>query len=202
MISNIENGQHVTGDGMNENYSGTTREMGIKLWKKRERDVLYSLVNCCVLHQDYESAVKCLNMLKEVELPENMSSLFTAFGRVYLQLGNLSLADNCFSEASKHRQDNAEEQLEAVLDSAFLAVGQGQFQTALEIFLNAEKMVSNLEQAEGQAKMINNNIAVCLLYVGRLKEGLERLEKDITQDPSNIQVNIDKTLIIFLSVLM
>ena len=45
-------------------------------------------------------------------------------------------------------------------------------------------------------------IAVCLLYVGRLKEGLERLEKDITQDPSNIQVNIDKTLIIFLSILM
>ena len=75
MIANIENGQHVTGDGMNENYSDTTREMGIKLWKKRERDVLYSLVNCCVLHQDYESAVKCLNMLKEVELPENMSSL-------------------------------------------------------------------------------------------------------------------------------
>ena len=168
MINNIENGLHVTGDALNETYSDATREMGINLWKKRERNVLYSLVNCCVLHQDYESAVKCLNMLKEVELPENMSSLYTAFGRVYLQLGNLSLADNCFSEAAKFRQDNPAEHLEAVLDSAFLAVGQGQFQTALEIFMNAEKIVSNLEKSEGQAKMINNNIAVCLLNVQRL----------------------------------
>ena len=40
--------------------------------------------------------------------------------------------------------------------------------------------------------MINNNIAVCLLYVGRLKEGLARLETDITQDPANIQVRSEE----------
>ena len=57
-----------------------------------------------------------------------MSSLYAAYGRVYLQLGNLSLADNCFSQAAKTRDSSAAGQLEAVLDSAFLAVGQGHFQ--------------------------------------------------------------------------
>ena len=37
-------------------------------------------------------------------------------------------------------------------------------------------------------KVIRNNIAVCLLYLGRLKEGLQLLENSITADPTNIQV--------------
>ena len=76
-----------------------------------------------------------------------------------------------------------------MLDSAFLAVGQGQFQLALERFTAGEQLVSAAgSAADSLAKMISNNIAVCLLYVGRLKEGLERLERDVTQDPANIQV--------------
>ena len=40
------------------------------------------------------------------------------------------------------------------------------------------------------SKIISNNIAVCLLYAGRLKEGLQVLETSITADTTNIQVNI------------
>ena len=39
-----------------------------------------------------------------------------------------------------------------------------------------------------QAAAVTNNIAVCLLYVGRLKEGLQMLEGNITADPANMQV--------------
>jgi hypothetical protein len=38
------------------------------------------------------------------------------------------------------------------------------------------------------SKVISNNIAVCLLYAGRLKDGLQVLETSITADTNNIQV--------------
>ena len=60
---------------------------------------------------------------------------------------------------------------------------------ALERFLAGEQLVSSSGDVS-LAKMISNNIAVCLLYVGRLKDGLQRLERDVTQDPSNIQVQL------------
>jgi len=189
IISNLEKGLNADGEVMLADDAKERRRIGLEMWKERERQVLYSLVNCSVLHQDYESAVKCLEMLKGIELPENMSSLYAAYGRVYLQLGNLSLADNCFSQAAKTRDSSAAGQLEAVLDSAFLAVGQGHFQVALERFLAGEQLVSSSGDVS-LAKMISNNIAVCLLYVGRLKDGLQRLERDVTQDPSNIQGNM------------
>lgn len=194
MLGNLEKGLNADGEIMLEEKSEERRAVGIEMWKQRERQVLYSLVNCCVLHQDFESAVKCLDMLREVEIRENLASLHAAYGRVYLQLGNLGLADSSFSAAAEAR-DPADTggQLDQLLDSAFLAVGQGQFQVALERFLGAEQLVGSMsEGAERQqrAKMISNNVAVCLLYVGSLKEGLERLQQEVTRDPSNIQGNM------------
>ena len=129
MLENLEKGLNADGGVMLEDKSEERRDIGIEMWKQRERQVLHSLVNCCVLHQDFESAVKCLDMLKEVETRENLASLHAAYGRVYLQLGNLGLADSSFSLAAKARDPgDSGGQLEQLLDSAFLAVGQGQFQ--------------------------------------------------------------------------
>ena len=214
MLGNLEKGLNADGQVMLEDKSEERRAIGIEMWKQRERQVLYSLVNCCVLHQDFESAVKCLDMLREVETSENMASLHAAYGRVYLQLGSLSLADSSFTAASEARDPaNTAGQLEQLLDSAFLAVGQGQFQVefgfscgccglsnsvktqvALERFLGAEQLVGSVsegEERQQRAKMISNNVAVCLLYVGSLKEGLERLQQEVTRDPTNIQVYKD-----------
>ena len=134
-----------------------------------------------------------MDLLREVETPENLASLHAAYGRVHLQLGSLQLADSCFSAAAQLRDPAAAGAArDQLLDSAFLAVGQGQFQEALERFLMAETQLqaSGPPAAGGaESKMISNNIAVCLLYVGRLKEGLERLEQDVTRDPASIQVS-------------
>ena len=61
----------------------------------------------------------------------------------------------------------------------------------MERFLGAEQLVGSMsegEERQQRVKMISNNVAVCLLYVGRLKEGLERLQQEVTRDPTNIQV--------------
>eukprot|EP00092_Neocalanus_flemingeri_P034874 GFUD01037949.1.p1 GENE.GFUD01037949.1~~GFUD01037949.1.p1 ORF type:complete len:922 (+),score=262.07 GFUD01037949.1:67-2832(+) len=186
MIDNLEKGLQPDGEVDLELGDGprTDRSSAISCWKARERQVLYSLINCSIIHHDYESAVKCLDMLQEKELEENVPSLYAAYGRLYLQLGNLMLADQFFNKAALARDNSPASQVEGMVDSAFLAIGQGQFQAALERFQAAEPLASGK-----QAKAISNNIAVCLLYVGKLKEGLARLETSITQDPTNIQAN-------------
>jgi len=183
MIENLEKGLQADGD-VDLHSDESEGSCGIVLWKSRERQILYSLVNCCIFHQDYESAVKCLDMLKEVEIKENIPSLYAAYGRLYLLLGNLMLADKCFNQAALERDSSSSSQAEGLIDAAFLAIGQGLFQTALERFQSAESLVSGALR-----KSISNNIAVCLLYVGKLKEGLEKLESCITQDYKNIQAN-------------
>ena len=185
MIDNLEKGLLPDGDVDLESSDGTKsdKSSAIACWRARERQVLYSLINCSIYHHDYESAVKCLDMLQEKELEENVPSLYAAYGRLYLQLGNLVLADQFFNKAALARDNSQVSQVEGLVDSAFLAIGQGQFQAALERFQAAETLASGK-----QAKAIGNNIAVCLLYVGKLKEGLSRLETSITQDPTNIQV--------------
>ena len=75
--------------------------------------VLYSLVNVSIRHQDYESAVKCLELLQHVELPALLASLHAAQGRLYLQLGNLALADQAFSQAARARDDSIDSQVKA-----------------------------------------------------------------------------------------
>ena len=73
----------------------------MECWKERERQILTSLVNCSVAHQDYESAVKCLDMLREVieasKREELLASLHSAYGRLYLQLGSLAKAESHFT---------------------------------------------------------------------------------------------------------
>jgi hypothetical protein len=71
-----------------------SQEAGRAVWREREVMVLHSLVNCAVMHQDFESAVMCLDMLTEVVEPEAEGPLHSAYGRLYLQLGSLPLADN------------------------------------------------------------------------------------------------------------
>merc|ERR1719427_37088 len=176
MLKNLEAGRAADGS--------EGGEAGAQCWWARERQVLYSLVNVSIRHQDYESAVKCLELLQHVELPALLASLHAAQGRLYLQLGNLALADQAFSQAARARDDSIDSQVDGLLDSAFLSIAQAQFQTALERFTAAEALLPGGGKV---AKQVNNNIAVCLLYVGRLKEGLGRLEQDITQDPTNLQ---------------
>ena len=99
---------------------------------------------------------------KHIEL---LASLHSAYGRLYLQLGSLAKAESHFTMAAKTRAQSVEDQVENFVDSAFLAIGQGQFQPALERFLAAEAMVEDRQSK--QAMAISNNISVCLLYVGR-----------------------------------
>ena len=56
MISNLEAGLAPDGEVILAGAEEKQR-LGLEIWRERERQILRSLVNCCLLHQDYEAAV-------------------------------------------------------------------------------------------------------------------------------------------------
>ena len=51
MLSNLDQGLDADGAVILGSDAEERREAGLRLWRERERQLLYSLVNCCVLHQ-------------------------------------------------------------------------------------------------------------------------------------------------------
>lgn len=124
ILKNLEKGMTADGNVWLD-VDEEEKKRAEECWAERERQVLYSLINNSILSADYDSAIKCLDLLLPVEKVERKGALHAAYGRLYLQLGNISKADECFVEASKLRDNsNPQDQLEGYLDSAFLAIGK------------------------------------------------------------------------------
>jgi len=85
MIWNLKSGLAVDGSVILDSEKNNDTQEALECWSEHERQVLYALVNCCLTGKDYESAVKCLDILKKVEKEEREASLFSAYGRLYLQ---------------------------------------------------------------------------------------------------------------------
>ena len=51
MLSNLDQGLDADGAVILGSDAEERRRVGLRVWRDRERQLLYSLVNCCVLHQ-------------------------------------------------------------------------------------------------------------------------------------------------------
>ena len=51
MLSNLDQGLDADGAVILGSDAEERRAVGLRVWRERERQLLYSLVNCCVLHQ-------------------------------------------------------------------------------------------------------------------------------------------------------
>ena len=51
MLSNLDQGLDADGAVILGSDAEERRAVGLRGWRDRERQLLYSLVNCCVLHQ-------------------------------------------------------------------------------------------------------------------------------------------------------
>jgi len=170
----------------------------IALWRSRERRLLFALANCAILQKDYDLAVDSLEMLFQgAESNDQRASIMSALGRVYLQLGDVDKAQRTLAKAYKLRngvgkkEEDAGEKCDNYMDMAFLSMANGNYANAL----------SSLQQAleaSPDNPLVVNNIAVCYLYLGKLKEGLAFLESHVTSDPSSM---LQETLILNLCTL-
>ena len=134
--------------------------------------MLFSLANCAIGQKDFDLAVNTLEEILEKETEvENKPRILSATGRVFLQLGDVESAQTRFSSAYKLRTGSVvgdlppDQQADNLLDVASLAMANGDFAGALTNLQRAH-------EASPDRACVVNNIAVCYLYLGKLKEGL------------------------------
>ena len=66
--------------------------------------------------------------------------------------------------------------MDGLLDSAMLSIAAGDFASALATLQRADKEATAASDSEGPNVVVINNVSVCMLYLGRLKEAISFLE--------------------------
>lgn len=125
---------------------------------------------------------------------ETMRSLYSSWGRIYLQCGDVFGAERKFSEARRIRVANTtESESRDFIDKGLIAVAQNDFKEAYAFFQRAQAI-------DTTNPLVLNNMGVCLLYLGKhVKEAISIFEQAI--NCTNQQQNLSESLILNLCTL-
>lgn len=146
---------------------------GSELWKERKIRVLYALANCGIQQKDFELASTILNQIYDFEsTKESKAKIRSIQGRLFLQLGDLFTAMRFFDEAADLRAN--ENALDTLIDKSCLSIASNNYLEAYDLLKKA---------SDKNDPIVINNMSVCLLYLGRLKEALNLLESNLTENP-------------------
>ncbi|XP_057374768.1 trafficking protein particle complex subunit 12-like [Daphnia carinata] len=160
-------------DKMNE----VERREAANMWSDRETAVLQSLITCSLMKKDFHNVVRLFH--KQLHRPGHKPNptLYSALGRVYLQIGDIPLAQQAFNCAVDLRDINKPgDAIASLTDAGLVAIAQNAFSEALGYFQQALAL-------QPDNPVLVNNTAVCLLYVGRMRDGMLLLEENLGTKP-------------------
>ncbi|XP_071327201.1 trafficking protein particle complex subunit 12 isoform X2 [Trachinotus anak] len=155
------------------------RRASLKLWQSRLSRVMYSMANCLLLMKDYVLAVDTYHSIIQYE-PQQRVQLLSGIGRIFLQIGDVKMAERYFQDVEKACQMKGSQSSHTtcmLMNRAFVYLSQNNYAEAHASFTEVLKI-------DPKNPVANNNSAVCLLYLGRLKESLGQLEGLVQQDPA------------------
>ncbi|XP_060043016.1 trafficking protein particle complex subunit 12 [Erinaceus europaeus] len=175
ILTNLEQG--LAEDGSMSTITQENRQASIQLWRSRTGRVLCSMANCLLLMKDYVLAVDAYHSVIQYH-PEQEPQLLSGIGRIFLQIGDIKTAEKYFQDVEKVAQklDGLQGKIMVLMNRAFLHLGQNNF-------AEAHKFFTEILRIEPTNAVANNNAAVCLLYLGKLKDSLRQLEAMVQQDP-------------------
>ncbi|KAM3955835.1 trafficking protein particle complex subunit 12 [Aphomia sociella] len=176
MLSNLRDGK--TEDGTGTITSDQDRNESIRLWTGRETRVLHSIVNCSIALKDYRQAGKILHSLQQQATSSvQRRALCSALCRLWLLAGHIKAAQTFLEQAREARHNICPTpDVREYVDLGLIDIAHGKYQEAYTNFARAaDQEPTNI--------MVANNLSVCLLYMGRLKEAIAVLQKAINSDP-------------------
>ncbi|XP_058033831.1 trafficking protein particle complex subunit 12 [Ahaetulla prasina] len=177
ILDNLEHG--LAEDGSMTNIIQESRQASVQLWRSRLGRVMYSTANCLLMMKDYVLAVETYHTVMKY-YPEQEPQLLSGIGRIFLQIGDIKMAEKYFQDVEKVTQklDGLKNQIMVLMNRAFLHLGQNNF-------ADAHKYFTEILKIDPSNSVANNNAAVCLLYLGKLKDSLRQLEGMVQQDPKH-----------------
>ncbi|KAJ8288620.1 hypothetical protein COCON_G00012790 [Conger conger] len=177
ILDNLEQGMAENGSMIN--ITQENRQASIQLWRSRLCRVVYSMANCLLMMKDYVLAVEMYRSIIQYE-PEQQPQLLSGIGRIFLQIGDIKTAEKYFEDVEKAAQSKGDGRCQntfILMNRAFVYLSQNNYAEAHASFAEVLKI-------DPKNPVANNNAAVCLLYLGRLKESLGQLEGLVQQDPA------------------
>ncbi|XP_056420067.1 trafficking protein particle complex subunit 12 [Hyla sarda] len=180
IVDNLENG--FAEDGSMITMTNSNRQASVQLWRSRLGRVMYSMANCLLMMKDYALAVDAYHTVIKY-YPEQEPQLLSGIGRIFLQIGDIKTAETYFQDVEKVienlvTKEEANNKIMILMNKAFLHLGQNNFSVAHKFFTEVLKL-------DPTNTVANNNAAVCLLYLGKLKDSLRHLEGLVQQDPKH-----------------
>ncbi|KAM7376473.1 hypothetical protein PAMP_006204 [Pampus punctatissimus] len=178
ILENLEKG--LAEDGSMITLTQDNRQASLKLWRSRLSRVMYSMANCLLLMKDYVLAVETYHSIIQYE-PQQRVQLLSGIGRIFLQIGDVKTAEKYFQDVEKVCQMKGSQPSHTtcvLMNRAFVYLSQNNYPEAHAAFTEVLKI-------DPKNPVANNNAAVCLLYLGRLKESLGQLEGLVQQDPAH-----------------
>ncbi|KAF5350206.1 hypothetical protein D9758_007846 [Tetrapyrgos nigripes] len=154
-------------------------DVNVGMWKERGARLCLIIASQMMEMKDFGAAGKLLEPLCDHRDPSEKSpALRSAIGRIYLQGGYLSRATTHF--AAVDADPNADQSLKD-MNKALLASANGQWKFA------GDTLRSVLEK-DPENYVAVNNLSVALLSQGKLKDGIEALERALKTSPSSVVV--------------
>ncbi|XP_067840306.1 trafficking protein particle complex subunit 12 isoform X2 [Heptranchias perlo] len=178
VLDNLENG--LAEDGSMISISSENRQASMQLWRSRLGRLMYSMANCLLMMKDYVLAVDMYHSVIQYQ-PEQEPQLLSGIGRLLLQIGDIKTAEKYFEEVEKvcpKLGSELQQNIIIQMNRAFLHLGQNNF-------VEAHKFFTEVTKLDPSNPVANNNAAVCLLYLGKLKDSLRQLEGLVQQDPKH-----------------
>uniref|UniRef100_T1J077 Uncharacterized protein n=1 Tax=Strigamia maritima TaxID=126957 RepID=T1J077_STRMM len=173
ILSNLKAGFRE--DGTDLEMAEKDRKDSVMLWEERKTKVSFSVLNCLLAMKDYNAAVTVGHSL--VNDDPQCPHLKSLLGRIFLQLGDVNGAKENFNQAIKLMGSSRKDKTNELVNSGLIAVAQSEFENAYSKFKEAVEL-------DPGNPLIINNMGVCLLYMGRLKDALKILEGPIHQKPT------------------
>uniref|UniRef100_A0A667XKI4 Trafficking protein particle complex subunit 12 n=1 Tax=Myripristis murdjan TaxID=586833 RepID=A0A667XKI4_9TELE len=177
ILGNLEQG--LAEDGSMITQTQENRQASLQLWRSRLSRVMYSMANCLLLMKDYVLAVETYHSIIQYE-PQQRVQLLSGIGRIFLQIGDIKTAERYFQDVEKTCQAKGSQPghtTYVLMNRAFVYLSQNNYAEAHTSFTEVLKI-------DPKNPVANNNAAVCLLYLGQLKESLGQLEGLVQQDPA------------------
>ncbi|XP_017841183.2 trafficking protein particle complex subunit 12 [Drosophila busckii] len=185
---------HVISSEIKQHYEKSRNGNASEFWQRRSERVLHSIINCALMMKKYsmiDDIMGGMLLTRSSLTKEEQRSLYSAWGRIYLQIGDIFGAEQKFAVARRLREINTAPDLRDLVDKGLIAVAKNDFPEAYLIFQKALHLDSG-------NTMILNNMGVCLLYAGKLKDAINLYERAINLNP---QKSLNESLLVNLSTL-
>ncbi|KAJ7654415.1 hypothetical protein DFH06DRAFT_513816 [Mycena polygramma] len=148
----------------------------VAMWKERGARICLIIASQLMEMKDFTAAAKLLEPLCD-QGDVTSPALRSAVARIYLQSGNLGMAAHHFLIVA---EDPGALPATKDMNAALLAAAEGDWAQAAEI-LEGRVLVDNPDNY-----VAVNNLCVTLLSQGKLKEGIEVMEKALKASPERV----------------